>query len=979
MTNLGNCADLDIICGNHDLVVNQQNRLNSIKPIVEIIDTKHKTTLYERSELVKVSNSVVYGIFSLTDVANYPINFKREDDKTYIALFHGPINNSKTDTGFTMNSTSDLSLFKNYDYAFLGDIHKQQFLRYDKEGHPNIGFSGATLQNNQGESRDKGYLAWNIVEKTCKFVKLQNDYGFHTYHIDKDNIENIYEYDFKDISKNPYIRLILHSECNATKVKEIENHIKLQFNPLSLSIEQEFDSSSSKKNNLISYNITNINNQQDLIKEYLKDQDATAVQQVLKLHSDYYSAIDIHTKNYGKILKIEELNFSNTFSYGADNSVNFNNLNGLVGMFSPNMQGKSSMLSSLLCGLFNQSDRTSKGNLADVINKRLDDADIEVKFILDSKKYLIKRNYKKIENKARSRVSLFEIKDGKIIDIGGESNSSEIEKIIRDLIGGFQEHRMTTFGLQNDLTCFIDESQSARKILLSKFIGIDIIEELYATVKDNTNNLKSILSHYKNNDYLALEQNLIKEEVDLSDIIDKSSDLKETIDQEKNRTVSSIDNLKHQLKNIDSINIDNIELGLKLVAEKIDSITNNKKNINKSIVFLNESIEEFSKLIEEDRDFLIKQNKLLDKLRKYLKEQESKRTSTIKDLEINQKYAKNLNAHDWFKTSELCKKCNFLKDAFESDSKISSIQISKTDIETNIEDVSSKIDEFTEYEDKLKLLDKVASKIEYAKSDLKHKETELKKEEQILEYEKNIKLQLEDKAKVYEINKDIIQLNNEIHANIEENELNLNNLESKIKNLNQFITEKNIELGSVKQKIKDVRESVEKVREIENSFKIHSMLTSTLSKDGIQLEIIKSAIPSINEEIKKVLATTVDFNIYLEIDDSQSIFIYIENSEGDKRNIEIGSGMERIVASIAIRTALSKVSVLPKSDIFFLDEAFSSLDTEHLSNLSSLLDHLKSIFKTVICISHITELQDSMDHFIHVERNKEGFSEVRIE
>ena len=122
----------------------------------------------------------------------------------------------------------------------------------------------------------------------------------------------------------------------------------------------------------------------------------------------------------------------------------------------------------------------------------------------------------------------------------------------------------------------------------------------------------------------------------------------------------------------------------------------------------------------------------------------------------------------------------------------------------------------------------------------------------------------------------------------------------------------------------------------------------------------------------------VDFNVMLSIENEEDIYINIIDKD-QVRNIEIASGMEKVISSIAIRAALASISVFPKPTIFFLDEAFSSLDTEHLYNMNNLLLKLKNVFGTVVCISHIEEMKDIMDHFIHVEKNNDNYSELRIE
>ena len=86
--------------------------------------------------------------------------------------------------------------------------------------------------------------------------------------------------------------------------------------------------------------------------------------------------------------------------------------------------------------------------------------------------------------------------------------------------------------------------------------------------------------------------------------------------------------------------------------------------------------------------------------------------------------------------------------------------------------------------------------------------------------------------------------------------------------------------------------------------------------------------------------------------------------------------MEKFISAIAIRITLLKLSSLPKSDFFIIDEGFGSLDTEHISNIHILLNSLKNMYETVIVISHINDMQDICDYLIKIEKDLNGYSYI---
>jgi hypothetical protein len=66
---------------------------------------------------------------------------------------------------------------------------------------------------------------------------------------------------------------------------------------------------------------------------------------------------------------VKKLEFDNTFIYDEGNSINFDALPGITGIFGRNARGKSSIVGSLMYTLFNATDRGSVKNLH-VINTR---------------------------------------------------------------------------------------------------------------------------------------------------------------------------------------------------------------------------------------------------------------------------------------------------------------------------------------------------------------------------------------------------------------------------------------------------------------------------------------------------------------------------------------------------------------------------------------------------------------------------------
>jgi len=149
-----------------------------------------------------------------------------------------------------------------------------------------------------------------------------------------------------------------------------------------------------------------------------------------------------------------------------------------------------------------------------------------------------------------------------------------------------------------------------------------------------------------------------------------------------------------------------------------------------------------------------------------------------------------------------------------------------------------------------------------------------------------------------------------------------------------------------------------------------------MHSNGIAYDVIKKKLPTINDEIGKILANVVDFEVFFEADDKK-LNIFIKHPHHDERPIEMGSGAEKTLAAMAIRLALLSVSSLPKSDVFILDEPGTALDVENMDGFISILELIKTYFKTVILISHLDNLKDCVDQQIVIDK-KDGFAHISI-
>jgi DNA repair exonuclease SbcCD ATPase subunit len=109
--------------------------------------------------------------------------------------------------------------------------------------------------------------------------------------------------------------------------------------------------------------------------------------------------------------------------------------------------------------------------------------------------------------------------------------------------------------------------------------------------------------------------------------------------------------------------------------------------------------------------------------------------------------------------------------------------------------------------------------------------------------------------------------------------------------------------------------------------------------------------------------------------DGKNINGYIIYDEDNFWPLELTSGMERFVSSLAIRIALINVSALPRPNFIAIDEGWGSLDAEHISSVVNLFEYFRTKFDFSIIISHVDSMRDMVDNLIEVNKQN-GYSQI---
>jgi DNA repair exonuclease SbcCD nuclease subunit len=168
-----------IISGNHDFLENNMERLDSITPVVELLNKPGEVHYYKDSGVYRDENInwVVYSLYQ----HNVRPEFKKGDG-FYVGLFHGPIQGMSTDLGFTFDDAYDRLNFVDLDLLLAGDIHLRQVFKLPGGGDAVM--IGSLIQQNFGENiKHHGYGIFDMETKKYEFRDLSNDQPFLHYRI----------------------------------------------------------------------------------------------------------------------------------------------------------------------------------------------------------------------------------------------------------------------------------------------------------------------------------------------------------------------------------------------------------------------------------------------------------------------------------------------------------------------------------------------------------------------------------------------------------------------------------------------------------------------------------------------------------------------------------------------------------------------------------------------------------------------------
>jgi DNA repair exonuclease SbcCD ATPase subunit/predicted phosphodiesterase len=990
---LASIAPLYSILGNHDGNLTNDNRQDTISPIVSAMNSP-RITLFKKS-----GNHIIPGtlinlcILSCFDEAGWN-DVQTDHDLINVAMFHGSVRGCQTDSDWVMtHGEAELSMFERFDFAFLGDIHRSQFLGYrshdgiTRDMKPWIGYPGSLVQQNYGEDTVKGYHVWEIRSKNdwdVTFHQIPNEYQFITVKW-QGSVEATTAEALRTTNNNlthKRVRITSDQTVFHLQMKELYDELKNKFKASEVVFKAGKDEiiSESGSDEETQQKTASLRNSPEVLcelydsfieKDYkipLSASQTTSaknhIQQSLEKvrHSEDDVVRDV-------VWSIKNMEWSNLYRYGEDNRIDFSNLNGITGIFGPNKIGKSSIVGSLMFGLFNTTDRGPVKS-AYIINKNKREGSVRIRINVNGTDYAVerfvskasKRGGKVDEEKATTKLRLSRIEnDGSEIELISENSESrtDTDKVVRKLIGTSQDFLLTAFSNQGGMNRFIDEGATQRKAILSRFLDLDIFEKLHKMANEELQSFNAVSKKIQNANWSQTKvdcESLI--ETCNADIANAKDDLEiKKIKREKlrgwlqqhgadkqadlRRKVAEAANKSERLQG--KITMHQVELGghedtCKRLREKLQEAKSQLVNI--PLVALEEKAGKLKKLSSDYFDLKMNVSTEQQKLDAQIK--------SIKKLDL-------VPCGDSYPTCHYIKDSHADKTSHEAQKKfveevLETYEVVKKDFQIlQQEKVEEQIKAYHRLE---KEVENIEQKLAFSEALMKGSADTLSSLQQELEG-----IKVEHETLVRELNNQ-----EDLGAGIEEERMlsiSIRDMESKVE---QFY----IKLGGCTNKLEQLNKEAEQAVKIIEEQKVYDSIVQAFSKNGIPAYVLKNKLPEINTELNNILAGVVSFRIFLETEvGSNTLDVFIEDKDS-RRVIELASGMEKMIASLAIRVALINLSSLPKPDIFIVDEGWGVLDANNIGKVLELLQSIKSRFKSMIVISHIDAVKEVANSMITI-------------
>jgi DNA repair exonuclease SbcCD ATPase subunit len=698
--------------------------------------------------------------------------------------------------------------------------------------------------------------------------------------------------------------------------------------------------------------------QKKLMKDFIKDNSIDVKWDLVdRLDNKVNTQIDKLNENKVRYNKwfIKRVGFSNFLSFGDSNVIDFTGLDGITVIESTpkNFGGKSTSSVDLLMFLFFNSTTKTKTN-GEIFNRFTDKDEVSVRgeITIDGDDYVIERKTLRKKSKSGDYTVTNKLEfykkneDGTMENLSGEQRR-ETESFIASAIGTEEDFLSTILTTGYNLEELIESKPTARGQILTKFLGLESLKAKEEIAKEIYNDWsKKLVSNTYNKVTLELDITNYKES------LSNSENEIERLTKELGKFQKELEKLEGKrdevfLKRNNDVDRELINTNPTLLQREINDLTTQRNTSQTNVDSVN--VIEPSKFYHEDQH-------------KELRGQ----MADLQGIDVAGKYEKGEKEKliKKFEEGTVCPTCNRALDDVDHTDEIEKI---KKEIEDIIKDMELNQIQFDLLKEQEKAFETLKTEFEtYERNKLRKARYELEVEQK--QHEIDVKQARLDN---YESNKKKLEENQKIDAEVIALKTKIETANGDIRQTNTNIEKHTNNITNMNEKIGINEELIKKITSEEELSAVFKIYLTVYGKNGISKIILKNMIPLINQELYRLLVDSCHFILEMNINDKNEVeFIMIDTETRIVKPLNAGSGYERTISSLALRSVLTKISSLPKPNIVVMDEVFGKIADENLEMVGEFFKKIKNYFDHILVISHNSLIRNWSDNIVMIKKEE---------
>jgi len=762
---------------------------------------------------------------------------------------------------------------------------------------------------------------------------------------------------------NPFIKVTWEDtpeNFTPEKIRRVKSYFQDKYKTKSI---QVITKSLTNKSDIVlesleaSDNILDHEYQKKLMKDFIKENSIqTKWELVDRLDNKVNGEIDKTNQNKVRYNKwfVKRIEFSNFLSFGDNNEIDYTTLDGITVIESTpkNFGGKSTSSVDLLMFLFFNSTTKTK-TAGEIFNKFTDKDEVLVKgeITIDGEDYVIERKLTRKKSKSgeynvTNKLEFYKRKeDGAVENLTGEQRR-ETESFISSAIGSEEDFLSTIMTTGNNLEQLIESKPTARGQILTKFMGLESLRAKEEVAKNLYNDWSRKL--------VSNTYNITQLEID-------NTNYKDSITNSENE----IERLTNELGKLDK--------NLKKLEEKKEQVLSSKNNdVDQELIKTNPT------LLQREIDDLISQRNLSQKNAdgidvaeptQYYNEDDHKelkgQMAELQGFDVVCNYEKTEKEKLIKQLTEgtICPTCKRALDEVDHTDEIEEL---KKEIENILKDKEENQKDFDKLKEQSESFENLKTQFDtYEKNKLRKARYELEVEQKQLEIDTK-----QGKLNNYENNKKKLEHNQKIDAEIIALRSKIETANADIRVANTTIEKHNTNIEVMKTKILTNDDLIKKIKSEEELLNVFKIYLTIYGKNGISKVIMKNMIPLLNQELYRLLVDSCHFILELNVNDKNEVeFVMIDTETRVVKPLNAGSGYERTISSLALRSVLTKISSLPKPNIVVMDEVFGKIADENLDMVGEFFKKIKNYFEHILVISHNSLIRNWSDNIIMIKKD----------